>query len=237
MKIALFGASGGLGQAFLNLFCDLEEVSEIYSYSRSNISPRHKKHRPFNLAEYSDLCLNQAAKQQMGKPPFDLILATTGLLHQEGIYPEKSLKEFSLETVLPLLEANTFTPALIAKNFIPLLNHQQRSIFAALSARVGSISDNHLGGWYSYRLSKAALNMFIKTAAIEYSRKNKQGILLGLHPGTVDTELSKPFQKSVPKDKLFSPEQSALYLWGVLQKATAEQTGRLYDWQNKEIAP
>ena len=126
---------------------------------------------------------------------------------------------------------------MIAKYFLPKLNREKRSIFAALSARVGSISDNQLGGWYSYRASKAALNMVIKNIAIEISRFNKKAIIVGLHPGTVDSNLSKPFQVNVPYGKLFTPEFSTQKLVEVLRSLTSKQSGKCFAWDGQEILP
>ena len=123
-----------------------------------------------------------------------MVLVATGILHDEVFMPEKSLKDLSAEKFIHLFLVNSVLPAIIAKHFIPRLNQKKRSVFAALSARVGSISDNKMGGWYSYRASKSALNMIIKNVAIETARKNEQAIIVGLHPGTVDSNLSRPFQ-------------------------------------------
>ena len=160
-----------------------------------------------------------------------------GILHDEGLTPEKSLRDLSAEKFQRIFEVNTVTPALIAKHFLPKLNREQTSIFAALSARVGSISDNQLGGWYAYRASKAALNMIIKNAAIEIGRRNKQAIIVGLHPGTVDSNLSKPFQGNVADGKLFTPEYSAEKLLDVLENLSPEQTGKCFAWDGQEILP
>jgi NAD(P)-dependent dehydrogenase (short-subunit alcohol dehydrogenase family) len=117
------------------------------------------------------------------------------------------------------------------------LNKKKRSIFTALSARVGSISDNQLGGWYSYRASKSALNMILKNAAIETNRSNKKAIIVGLHPGTVESNLSDPFKKNVPEGKLFTPDYSAQKLLAVLSSLTIEQSGKCFAWDGKEIFP
>ena len=122
-----------------------------------------------------------------------------------------------------------------AKYFVPLLRRDEKAVFAALSARVGSISDNRLGGWYAYRASKAALNMVLKTTAIEIGRRFKNQIIVGLHPGTVDTPLSKPFQANVPADKLFTPEFSAERLLTVIDGLTAADSGNLFDWAGERI--
>ena len=151
--------------------------------------------------------------------------------------PEKSLRELSLEKFQRLFLVNTIIPALIAKHFCPYLNKETPSVFAALSARVGSISDNQLGGWYSYRSSKAALNMIIKNTAIEINRTNKQAIIVGIHPGTVNSNLSKPFQKNVPKEKLFSPNFAAEKIYQVITQLSSQSSGKCFAWDNTEILP
>ena len=123
-----------------------------------------------------------------------------------------------------------------ARYFLPLLRRDKKSVFTALSARVGSISDNRIGGWYGYRASKAALNMILKTLSIEFGRRHKQAVILGLHPGTVDTTLSEPFQGNVPDGKLFTPEYSVEKLLAVIDKVDANDSGKLIDWAGKEIA-
>ena len=120
---------------------------------------------------------------------------------------------------------------------MPVLSRNKNSIFAALSARVGSVSDNQLGGWYAYRASKSALNMIIKSASIEVARKNPKAIIVGLHPGTVDSNLSKPFQHSITNNKLFTPSIAASHLLGVLDNLTSEQTGKCFAWDGSEILP
>ena len=165
------------------------------------------------------------------------MIVATGILFDGNITPEKSLRELSAKKFLRLFEVNTILPALIAKHFLPKLNKQDRSIFAALSARVGSVSDNKLGGWYSYRASKSGLNMIIKNAAIEINRQNKNAIIVGLHPGTVDSNLSKPFQGNVPDGKLFTPDYSVKRLLDVLGNLTPESSGRCFSWDGKEVQP
>ncbi|MEZ5744869.1 MAG: SDR family oxidoreductase [Sphingomonadaceae bacterium] len=130
---------------------------------------------------------------------------------------------------------NTIGPALIAKHFLPLLPRDRRAIFAALSARVGSISDNRLGGWHSYRASKAALNMLVRNFAIEVGRNNREAVVVALHPGTVDTSLSDPFQSGVPDDKLFTPAFSAAKLLDVLSSLEPQDSGGHFDWAGKPV--
>ena len=124
---------------------------------------------------------------------------------------------------------------MVAKNFLPKLAKDQRAVFAALSARVGSISDNQLGGWYSYRASKAALNMIIKNLSIEMKMRYKQTIIVGLHPGTVDSRLSKPFQANVPAGKLFTADYAVAKMLEVINTLTPENSGKCYAWDGKEI--
>jgi NAD(P)-dependent dehydrogenase (short-subunit alcohol dehydrogenase family) len=164
-----------------------------------------------------------------------VILVATGLLQGEGISPEKNVRALSHEGFTKSFEINTIGPAMTAKYFVPLLSRDGKSVFAALSARVGSISDNRLGGWYAYRASKAALNMVLKTLSLEIGRRFKNQIIVGLHPGTVDTGLSKPFQGNVPEGKLFTPEFAAGKLLSVIDGLSAEDSGNLFDWAGEQI--
>ena len=164
-----------------------------------------------------------------------LIIVTAGLLHEAGLRPEKALRDITMEQLTRVFQVNSFGPALVMAHFLPLLPRKGRAVFAALSARVGSISDNRLGGWYSYRASKAALNMMIRCAAIELARKNKDALVVGLHPGTVDSALSRPFQGGA--QKLFTPHQAAENLLTVLDGLTPTKSGDLFAWDGQGIAP
>ncbi len=167
---------------------------------------------------------------------FDLVLVATGVLHEVGgLQPEKSWRALDAGSLEKAFTVNSIAPALVAKHFLPLLIRDRKAVFAALSARVGSIEDNTLGGWYAYRASKAALNMLIKTLSIELARRNPSATCIALHPGTVDTALSKPFQHSVPNGKLFSPELAAKKLLGVLDGITTEDSGNLMAWDGTRI--
>ncbi len=167
--------------------------------------------------------------------PVDLVIVATGILHRASISPEKSMREMSANAMAEVFAINTIGPALVAKHFLPQLRRGSKSVFAALSARVGSIEDNRLGGWMSYRASKAALNMLIKTLSIEHGRRRPDSIIAGLHPGTVDTALSEPFQKNVPDGKLFTPAQSADYLLSVIDGLKASDTGGVFAWDGARI--
>ena len=167
----------------------------------------------------------------------DLVLIATGALHGDGFAPERRLQDLDPVAFSNVLALNLIGPSLILKHLLPRLDRSGAVRIGAISARVGSISDNHLGGWYSYRASKAALNMMIKSVSIELYRRNKDAVLVGLHPGTVASDLSAPFQKSVPDGKLFTPDYSANCLMDVLTSRSLAHNGRCYDWAGKEIDP
>ena len=166
----------------------------------------------------------------------DLVIVATGFLHaDDGSKPEKSWKDFSSEKFTENFLINTIGPALVAKHVLPIFPRKERAVFAALSARVGSISDNRLGGWYSYRGAKAALNQIIKTLSIELARSRPQVVCVGLHPGTVDTGLSRPFQGNVAPEKLFTPTVAADHLLGVINGLTPADTGGVFAWDGQRI--
>jgi len=227
-NIVVMGASGGIGHAFVDILSQQYPNANLYSFSRTE-GYKIDYAREDSIAEAANMAANTG--------PIDLVVVTNGMLHNQNIMPEKSLKELSREKFQQIFEVNTIVPSLIAKHFLPQLNRDKPSIFAALSARVGSISDNELGGWYAYRAAKAALNMIIKNAAIETGRRNKNAIIVGLHPGTVDTDLSRPFHKNVPTGHILTPNQSVEKLLGVLEALTPNESGKCFAWDGKEILP
>jgi len=166
-----------------------------------------------------------------------LIINVSGVLHGPDFGPEKKLGQVRPEVLRHAFEVNAFGPLLVAKHFHGFLRHRERSVFASLSARVGSISDNRLGGWYAYRGSKAAQNMFTKNLSIELARIAPQAIVVGLHPGTVDTDLSQPFQKNVPTGQLLARSASVQALLEVIDGLDREDSGKIFDFRGKEIAP
>ncbi|WP_428618932.1 SDR family NAD(P)-dependent oxidoreductase [Shewanella sp.] len=158
-----------------------------------------------------------------------------GILHQASIKPEKRLEDLSVEAMNTLFQVNTVTPMLWLKHLMPLVKGDKKCVVAVMSARIGSISDNRLGGWYSYRASKAALNMLLQTSAVEYARRAKNVVILAFHPGTTDTPLSKPFQQNVDKEKLFSTEFVAERLLAVAQTVTPSAEAYFIDWNGDSI--
>ena len=165
----------------------------------------------------------------------DIIIVASGILHNNSsISPEKSLKEVSPGSLLSLFSVNAIGPLLVAKHFYPYLPKTRKSIFSTLSARVGSISDNQLGGWYSYRMSKAALNMGTKTLSVELARTRPHAICVGLHPGTVETKLSKPYLTNTPI-RPFSPHQSSINLLHVISTRCEKDSGLVFDWRGERV--
>ena len=167
-----------------------------------------------------------------------LIINCTGLLHNdEGLHPEKRLEDVNTDNLVQSFTVNSIGPLLIARYALPLLRHEERSILSNISARVGSISDNRAGGWYAYRAAKAAQNMITKTLAIELNRRSPHTICIGLHPGTVNTKLSKPFQRNLKLGQLTTAEQSVNYLYKVITGLEKKDSGKIFAWDGSEISP
>ena len=180
----------------------------------------------------------EALARALDGTPVHLVFNAIGMLHDQalGIEPEKKLDDLDAEAMARLYHVNAIIPALLLKALQPSLKGRHPALFASLSARVGSIGDNRLGGWYAYRASKAAHNMLMKTAAVELRRLNRQAAIACLHPGTTDTTLSAPFQARVPEGKLFTPAFVAERLLDVLDRCTPERSGIFLDWAGEEVA-
>ena len=168
-------------------------------------------------------------------PRLDRVICTSGILREGEIRPEKRIADIDAEALVRLYRVNALGPMLLARELWPLLKGDHALRFSAISARVGSISDNRLGGWYAYRASKAALNQLMRTLSIELARANPNACVATLHPGTVDTDLSKPFQGGVPADKLFSADDSAGRMWAVLDGLTPQDSGTLFAYDGSVI--
>jgi NAD(P)-dependent dehydrogenase (short-subunit alcohol dehydrogenase family) len=232
MRALVVGASGGLGAAFVAKLVGDPRYSQVIVWTRSAAVASGEKTVAHSI-DLRDESTIEAAAASLDE--VDLAIVATGLLHDRHLKPEKSWQSLTPSAMIRAFEINTIGPALVAKHVLPHLPRDRRAVFAALSARVGSISDNRLGGWHSYRASKAALNQLIRCFSIELSLKRPLAICVGLHPGTVDTDLSKPYQGGVSDDKLFAPEQSALRLLCVIDGLTPAQSGCVYDWAGVEI--
>ena len=229
LKIAIFGSSGAIGSALCKKYIEQDNVESVYCFSRKKTYINHEKAYFFPLNYLDEVDLSNVSNQINSS--FDIILISIGAL----LNPEKSIRDLNIEKFNSMISANTLPTLLIGKYFLPKLNKNKISKFASLSARVGSISDNFLGGWYSYRASKSALNMIIKNFAIEINRTNKNSIIFGLHPGTVTSKLSDPFKNN--NKNYFTPETSANYLYDVIENKTKDDNGKIFDWNNQEILP
>lgn len=233
-RAVVVGAAGGIGAALATILADRGTV--VHALSRQGVATDARVRA--GIIDIEDEGSIAGAAASLGADdPIDLVIVATGLLHAEGIAPEKSYRRLSPRSFERYFAVNATGPALVAKHFLPLLTRERSSVFAALSARVGSIGDNRLGGWYGYRASKAALNMIVKTLSVELARTHPQAACVALHPGTVATNLSHPFQKGVAADKLFSPDTAASHLLDVIAGLSAEDSGRILAWDGTEITP
>lgn len=235
-RVAVIGASGGVGQALVALFANDPRVERVFALSRTSCPVSSPKVTQGELDLENEASIANCAMSVSADSPLDIVVVATGILWSgEKLRPEKSMQELDIDNLAKVFAINATGPALVAKHFLPSLRKGSKTVFAALSARVGSIGDNRLGGWYSYRASKAALNMLLKTLSIEQARRWPQAVIVGLHPGTVNTELSAPFTKRTSPEKLFSPEVSAGHLLKVLDGVTPEDSGYVFAWDGQRI--
>lgn len=238
MSAVIIGATGGIGRALTLDLAERGTYRTIHALSRSGGGDWPKGVTPGKIDILDEASIEAAAARLREEGPVEFCIVATGILSDgDNLHPEKSWRQQSMAAYEQVFRLNTFGPGLVAKHILPLMPRGERAVFAALSARVGSIGDNGFGGWHAYRASKAALNMLIRNFAIEWARKSDESICVGLHPGTVDTALSQPFQGNVPDGKLFSPDQSAGYLLDVIEKLTPADTGKVFDWDGKVIEP
>jgi NAD(P)-dependent dehydrogenase (short-subunit alcohol dehydrogenase family) len=220
MKDVVIGATGGIGAAL---------ADGLEASGRSPIRIGRQTTPALDLLDEASI---EAAATAIG-PEIDLIIDATGFLHSPDYQPEKSYRQLDPVNLAINFSINAIGPALLMKHFLPLLSRTKRSVFATLSARVGSIEDNHLGGWYGYRASKAALNQFVRTASIELARTNKMAICIALHPGTVDTALSSPFAKTGLS--LQTPSDAAQRLLSVIDQLKPGDNGQFVDAAGQRI--
>ncbi len=222
----IIGVRGGIGAALADALDAGDQYDRVIRLHRTSAPAVDILDEPSIAAAAGDLA---------GTAP-QLVIVATGLLHTAAKGPEKSLRELDPEWMMENYRINAVGPALVAKHFLPIMAKQGPICFAALSARVGSISDNRLGGWHSYRASKAALNMFIRNIAIEWQRKNAQSIVVALHPGTVETQLSAPFKGNPAHERLL-PARAAADMLGVLSGLNPEQSGQIFAYDGSVVVP
>ncbi len=230
-KAILIGSTGGIGQALYQCLNADKIISQVIGVGHSNKADFAIDYE--NEKSISEMAIS--IKNMDFKPT--IIMIATGYLSNDMNRPETQISQFTADWAYKNYCLNMIGPALIAKYLLPLMPRDKDIYFGVLSAKVGSISDNKLGGWHSYRTSKAALNMMIKNLSIEWKRKNALSRIVALHPGTVDTKLSKPFQKNIASDKLFTPHYAAHQLKQVLLECPPENSGQLLSWNGNIIDP
>jgi NAD(P)-dependent dehydrogenase (short-subunit alcohol dehydrogenase family) len=244
-NVLIVGASQGIGLGFVRKLLQDGKSAKIYATYRcqesaaellglANESPESLCCLEVDVTEERQI--GEAASrigQEVGK--LHLVINCAGLLHEGSLKPEKSLKQINPEHLLRYFQVNSIASLLLAKHLLPLFRHQEKSLLAAISAKVGSIGDNQLGGWYGYRASKAALNMFLRNVALEYRRTSPKTIVVLLHPGTTDTRLSQPFQKNVPPGKLFPVERTVSQLLEVMDNLGEGDSGEFFSWDGSRL--
>ncbi len=243
-QVLIGGASRGIGLALCAALLARDDVAQVWAVARQASTcaqlaklAEQQGHRLklIDCDARDEHALDAlASKIREECDHLHLVISTLGILHQDGAKAEKSLSQLTLASLQASFMTNTFAPILLLKHLLPLLR-KQPATFAALSARVGSIGDNRLGGWYSYRASKAALNQLLHTAGIELKRLNPASTVLAIHPGTTDTQLSEPFQANVPEGQLFEPAFSADRIIEVIGAHGPEESGSFWAWDNKPI--
>lgn len=231
---AVFGASGGIGRALCEALA-VGGCGRIHAGSRRGEGPSLTGVLPFAFDLRDEDSIAAAAAAMKDDPPEWVIVATGILTLPDGTGPERSYKKIEAPAMAEVFALNAIGPALIAKHMLALMPRGRPFTFAALSARVGSISDNRLGGWHSYRASKAALNMMLRNFALEMARTHPEGVVVGLHPGTVDSALSAPFQSGLAEGQLTAPRHAAANLLGVLTRLSPAQSGRVFDFRGEEV--
>ena len=244
-NVLILGASQGIGLGFVERLLELDSIAQIYATYRRQESASElvalegehpSKIRCLKMDLADELQISEGiARIQAEIDKLHLVVNCVGILHQGSLQPEKSLKHVNQGHLLRYFQVNSIGAVLLAKYLLPLFRHSQRSILATISAKIGSIGDNRLGGWYGYRASKAALNMFMRTVAIEYRRTSPKTIVVTLHPGTTNTRLSQPFQKNVPTEKLFSVERTVAQLLAVMEKLDQDDSGEFFSWDGSRL--
>ncbi|MDI3513379.1 MAG: hypothetical protein PWP40_608 [Rhodocyclaceae bacterium] len=223
-RLAVLVGSGGIGGALAEAVRAGGEFDEVLVLGRRSTPA-------LDLLDEASIAACARTLAARGEP--ELVIDATGILHGVGMAPEKSWRELDPATLARAFAINAIGPALLMKHFLPLLPRARRAVFATLSAKVGSIGDNRLGGWYAYRASKAALNQLVRTASIELRRSRPQAICVALHPGTVDTGLSAPFAKSGLEVQ--PPALAAKRLLSVLAGLRAEDSGQFFDYRGERL--
>lgn len=241
MHVVILGGNSGIGAALAAHYLQLQAQVSVFSRAAlaaaalPDAAPglQQYQYQP-EMLEQPQSPLHESLKTVFGQP-VDLVFCCLGLLHQDQLQPEKSLRQLSAAGLRQAFEVNTILPALWLQAIWPWLSQSPQVKLCWLSAKVGSITDNQAGGWHSYRASKAALNMLVRCASIELKRSLPQATLVALHPGTTDTSMSKPFQRNLPAGQLQVPADTARRLAATVADLTPAQTGALLHWDGSVL--
>ena len=234
-NIIIAGSSGSIGGEFTKKYTDDPNVEKVVTLSRNVNNLNHEKIQSIKI-DYSNEATFKNLDEISQLDSISKIIIATGILHTDQIKPEKSIDSIAAEDMKQVFQVNVFGPILLVKKLIPLIKKSKGVKIVFLTARVGSISDNVLGGWHSYRSSKSALNMMIKNLAIELKRLNKEHVVIGIHPGTVKSHLSEPFLRHVKHD-IFNPKESVDLMTQVISKVSQTDSGKCFDFSGKVIEP
>jgi NAD(P)-dependent dehydrogenase (short-subunit alcohol dehydrogenase family) len=243
LKTALVvGGGQGIGLGFVRQLLANTEIERVYATYRRwesatellAISDARLSCLQMDITDESQIAA-VIHKIQSEMATLHYVINSAGVLHEGEMQPEKSLRQIDSERLIRYFQVNSIGAILLFKHVQPLLKHPHRSILATISAKVGSIGDNQIGGWYGYRASKAALNMFVRNTAIEYKRTCPQAIVVALHPGTTDTRLSLPFQRNVPPEKLFSVDRTVAQLFTVIDRLESQDSGEFFSWDGSRL--
>ena len=236
------GASGGIGLALAQRLLQDPCIQRVYATYRNSdtaeglLAINDVRLRTLQVDVTSDEDLQQLAKNiRANQDSPDFVINAAGILHEGALQPEKSLNQCNPESLGRIFQVNSIGPLMLARTMLPLMPKARPGHFVVLSAMVGSIADNRLGGWYGYRASKAALNQFMKTLSVECHRSHPQLCVTSIHPGTTDSELSRPFQANVKPGKLYTSSQSADRILRVASAGQAQDSGRFVNWDGRQI--
>lgn len=244
-QVLVTGASSGIGLAMVEALLGDAGVARVCAVSRragdsASLQALRANYGERLLPVSADITtdggLDAIARAAASDDGLHLVINCAGILHGDGLHPEKSLATLDREALAQVFALNAFAPVLLAKALMPLLGPGAPRVYASLSARVGSIGDNRLGGWYAYRASKAAQNQLLRTLAIEWRRTLPHATCVLLHPGTVDTPLSRPFQANLSQDALFTAEYAARQLLAIIAGLTPADSGRFIAWDGSPVA-
>ena len=234
-NILIAGASGAIGKEFTKLYCDDPNVEKVFALSRKENDIDNEKITSITV-DYSEVKTFDNLDALLQLETISTIIVATGILHTDLIKPEKSIAGIELVNLQKVFQVNVFGPTLLVKKLLPLIKRSRGVKIVFLSARVSSINDNKLGGWHSYRSSKSALNMMISNLSIELQRMNREHIAIGIHPGTVKSQLSEPFLRNV-KHNVFDAQESVELMAKVISNLNQNDSGKCFDFSGKTIDP